>query len=166
MSKDSVLGYLVWVDVQPDVVLLQVEPDDESQAGFGGSLFEEFFDLLIVQEEFSVNGAVYLREETVFDRVPFGAVRGVMTDDYLDSEFLGPIQEFFFEGMVAMPVGSAAVAKQENVIGVRVLLGAMPVPPPTQVVDDESSGLMGVAKRHKALVLLEVEDAVRDDFAC
>ena len=166
MSQDSVGLDLVRPDVQSNLIRLQMEPDDYGQTCFGGSFFKEFFDLLIVHKQLALNGAVNLGEQAVLDGVPFGTIGRVVADDYLDSEFFCQVQQFLFEGVVAMPIGTAAVAEQQDVIGVRVLVYAVPVPPPAKVVHDESGGFMGVPQGHIALVLLEVEDAVRDDLPC
>lgn len=156
---------MLWPDFQPDVIVYQMKPDHDAQACFGGRFFKKFFDLLVVCEQFSVNGVVDMGKKAVFDRVPLGAVRRIMADEHLDLSFLCKIKELLFEGVMPVAVRPATVAQQQDVFGVWVLVYTMFQPPPPKVVDDESRRFMCVADGHKTFVLLEVEDAVRDHLS-
>lgn len=165
MVYDPVFLELLGADFESDFVLLEVDSDRYGQSGFGTGAFKKFFDLLVVYERMPAGRSMHLGEKAVFNGVPFGAVGRIVAYDNALLEFLCQVEQLLFECEMAITVGPPAVAKQEDMIGLWVLMDALFVPPPAQVVDDKGRAFVGVADRDEPTVPFDIENAVRDDLA-
>lgn len=87
-----------------------------------------------------------------------------MTDDQVFPYSPGKYQPVFFETVVPVTIGPTGVTEDEDVLSVQVLVDAVFVPSPEQVVRYELCGLMTVPYGHITLVVLQVVNAVWDYF--
>ena len=108
---------------------------------------------------------VYMRKQSVFDRVPFGAIGWVMCHHDVDIQHLGQKPQIFFDEVMPRIVRAPTVTKEQHPFCLRVLPLQIALPKMGQVVTNESRGVMAVSKAEVSEVVAHVINAVRDDKA-
>ena len=101
------------------------------------------------------------REHPVFDGVPLRGTRRVVGDAHAHAEAVAEgVLQLVLPETRAVSIASAAVGKDEQTMGARILSCAELGPPRTDGIDCELRGVAGRADRNKSLVPEGVIDAV------
>ena len=87
-----------------------------------------------------------------------------MRDNEVYTDLASQQEHMFFEGIVAITIGTTSVTKDKNGSGIRVMMNAIMFPPPAQVISDKFSRLVTVANRDVRFMLLQIIDSVRHYF--
>ena len=99
----------------------------------------------------------------MFDGIPFGRARGVMSNGYGEPKAVAELAlKFGFPGAGAATVAAAGIGKDEQLPAATVAISAVALPPTGDGVDGEGCCVMRDAYENRASVGEQVIDTIRD----
>jgi hypothetical protein len=146
--------------------VVTVEVSVDRQAGLSSGGTNEAEDFLIAVERFA--GPVFgdLREETMFDGVPFGSSGGVVGDGKCQAVGVGELRlEFCFPSAATIAVTAAGITQDEELAGTWIAERSLLAPPMCDGVSGEGGCVMGDADHDGTSIGEQIIDAVRDGDA-
>jgi len=137
-------------DAQPG---LGVRTLDGLQCGFRGI------------EHHAAPGALDLTEQAMLDGIPLRGIGRIVDDAQRQSQTLGQLDQVLFEAQGASGVGTAAVAEQDQLGGMRVHPAEGDLPSQGDGIADEGTGFTRSTQGDETDVGDDVVNAVRHQFA-
>ena len=99
----------------------------------------------------------------MFDGIPFGRARGVMSNGYGEPKAVAELAlKFGFPGAGAATVAAAGIGKDEQLPAATVAISAVALPPPGDGVSREGCRVMRDAHENRASVGEQVINAIRN----
>ncbi len=149
-------------------IVATIEIGGNGQAGLGGSCTDEIENLLVAVEGFT--GPVFgdLREEAMFDRIPLGSARWIVSDGDGEVETIGKLRlEFCFPSSAAATITTAGVGENKQFARVGMLEASLALPPVTDSVGSEGGCVMRNTDNDRTTIGKRLVDAIRDgDTEC
>lgn len=146
------------------VAAIQVGGDGKACLGVGGSRIVE--NLLIGVQRFTSPVSRYLREEAMFDRVPFGSAGRIVGHGNGQGVRVGQLGlKLRLPGITAMAVAAAGVGQDKNLARAGVATGTFLLPPMGDGMGGESGSVVRNTHHKGAVILGDVVDAIRNGDA-
>ena len=142
-------------------VQLGLTPKTGGRRG-GSNVIED--GLVTIQRFASPIGADQI-EHAMFNRVPFGSAGGVMGDGDNQAKFIGQMLEAQFPNATPVPIGSAAVGLDQQMLLVWIKRLSHRQPPSPNGSHSKLWGVVRSADRDKALIVPDVVNAVGNGFS-
>jgi len=104
-------------------------------------------------------------KQVVFDGIVLGCVGRIVRDADFDANLIGESLQVLLEDVVTAAVAAPTVAKHQDRGCVRIVETCLVVPPVTDAVTSELTGIVTGTQIDVASVTLHIIDAVGDDDA-
>ena len=141
------------------VAAIQVGDDGKAALGVGGSRIVE--NLLVGVQRFTSPVSRDLREETMFDRVPFGSAGRIVGHGNGQGERVGQLGlKLRLPGVTAIAVAAAGVGQDENLARAGIATGTFLLPPMGDGMGGESGSVVGNTHDEGTAILGDVVDAI------
>lgn len=156
---------IIAIHTTRSVVLLSVDVGEDTKAGFRSGLCGKFACLLNALEGNTTPYSGDLREKPVLNGVPLRRVRGIVRHYYVNMEVFGKFDQLLLEKPAGTAVGTSTVTEQHDgsCMWIDVLEHTIPVV--LEVVAEEPGCVMAYSEAHVSSILLNIVDAIGNDFA-
>jgi hypothetical protein len=141
------------------VATIEVGGDGKAALGVGGSRIVE--NLLVGVQRFTSPVSRDLREETMFDRIPFGSAGWIVGHGNGQGERVGQLGlKFRLPGVTAIAVAAAGVGQDENLARAGIATGTFLPPPMGDGMGGEGGSVVRNTHDEGAAILGDVVDAI------
>lgn len=134
------------------LIYVSVDSRKHSESRLGGGLGSHVAGLLNGVEHRSAPNSGYLRKESVFYGIPFGAVRRIVGDSDVNAHFLRCFHEFPLELPASGIVGTASVTKDADALCTWIDMSEMLLPLFHNTVAGKLSSVVAHTESHVASV--------------
>ena len=132
---------------------------------FGRSMRDEFQNHFQGGERFGPPIDGNESKEPMLDLVPFARRRGIMHDRDRQLFFIGQVLKLFLPQPLSHPIGAATIGGDQQFLLAWIKRFAGVMPPSSETLDGELSGVMINASIDKAVCVDQIRDAIRQRFA-
>lgn len=154
-----------WVACFLCLIESSVDRCEYSKSRFGSCPGSQFAGLFNGVEHSSAPSSGNLREESMLNGVPLGAIRRIMCNSDVYAESLGQLDKAPFPLPASGIVGTSTVAEYENGLCIRVYVPDVLLPLLCETVAGKLSRIVIQPKGHIAGILVYIVDAVRHHLA-
>jgi hypothetical protein len=144
-------------------IVSAVEVGRHSQTGLSCGGTKEVENLLLAVQRFGGPILGDFRKPAMFDGIPFGSARRIVSHRHGEIEGVGELRlEFGLPGMAPTTIAATGVGEKEELAGATIAERAFPFPPTRDGRSSEGGGIVRDSEKDGAAIGQQIVDAVRN----
>ena len=125
---------MIRIDFSPGLIHLLIHADEHRQPCFGGCLFCQFFDNVIIRKDHALPFPGQMRKHAMFNPIILGTVWWVMLNLDGESDPVRHLLKIIFDNMGTTTITPTPITAENEFVRLWILLFEVTFPPRDQIV--------------------------------